>query len=312
MKNKKMMSLKHKNGKTKKVITFIDNKTIYNSEYAELNIFKTYETTKNVFLNFDNTVIASMISGTMTMHFDKIKPFSFITGETLIIPEENNVNIDILEASSTNPTTYSGLVISQSKINEVVYQFNENTVIERENNNWNLKKNASHLNNDTEINILVNKLTNTFIQNTKSKNALLDLMIQELIIRLLQSKARKLILKNVNDGFNDTRISYAIKYIKENLTKNDLSLDKISEKACMSKSHFFKKFKSTLGITPIDYINSEKIKFAKQLIKNNPNQNISDIAYKTGFNNVTYFNRIFKKKELITPQQFKISLKEII
>ncbi|WBX74338.1 helix-turn-helix transcriptional regulator [Tenacibaculum pacificus] len=291
-----MMSLNHKNIKTKKVITFIDNKTIYNSEYAELNIFKTYETTKNVFLNFDNTVIASMMTGKMIMHFDKTKPFLFTKGATLVIPEENNISIDFPEASLTTPTTYSGLVINQNKINEVVYHFNENTAIERENNNWDFKKQTSHLNNDTEINILINKLTNTFINNSKSKNALLDLMIQELIIRLLQSKARKLILKNVNDGFSDTRISYAIKYIKENLTKNDLSLDKISEKACMSKSHFFKKFKSTLGVTPIDYINSEKIKFAKQLIKNNPNQNISDIAYKTGFNNVTYFNRIFKKR----------------
>lgn len=305
-----MLTPTNQHFKTRKLTTLIENRTTYDSAYAELNIFETYEATKNIFLDFDNTVIASMLTGKKIMHFDKTEPFSFIPGESLVIPEKNSMNIDFPDASLDKPTMCLGLIIDQNKINEVVYNFNETTVIERENDNWDFKKNSSHLNNNEEINLLVNRLTNTFINNTKSKDALLDLMIQELIIRLLQSKARKLILNNVNDLFNDTRIGYAVKYIQENITNNDLNLDIISEKACMSKSHFFKKFKNTLGLTPTDYINSEKIKFAKQLIKNNPCENISDIAYKAGFNNVSYFNRIFKKNELLTPQQFKLSLKK--
>lgn len=304
-----MISLNHQHFKRRKLSTLIENRTMYSSEYAELNVFETFEATKNVFLNFDSTVIASMLTGKKTMHFDNTDPFYFTPGESLVIPENNSMHIDFPEASLHTPTSCLGLVIDQGKINEVVYNFNEDTVIERENNNWDFKKTTSHLNNNEELNILINRLTTTFINNTKSKDALLDLMVQELIIRLLQSKARKLILNNVNELFNDTRIGYAVKYIKENLTKNNLTLDEVSEKACMSKSHFFKKFKNTLGVTPVDYINSEKIKFAKKLIKNTPQENICDIAYKAGFNSVTYFNRLFKKNEHLTPQQFKISLK---
>ena len=304
-----MISLNHQHFKRRKLSTLIENRTMYSSEYAELNVFETFEATKNVFLNFDSTVIASMITGKKIMHFDNTDPFYFTPSESLVIPENNSMHIDFPEASLRTPTSCLGLVIDQGKINEVVYNFNEDTVIERENNNWDFKKTTSHLNNNEELNILINRLTTTFINNTKSKDALLDLMVQELIIRLLQSKARKLILNNVNELFNDTRIGYAVKYIKENLTKNNLTLDEVSEKACMSKSHFFKKFKNTLGVTPVDYINSEKIKFAKQLIKNTPQENICNIAYKAGFNSVTYFNRLFKKNEHLTPQQFKISLK---
>ena len=76
----------------------------------------------------------------------------------------------------------------------------------------------------------------------------------------------------------------------------------------MSTSNFHKKFKNTLGVSPVEYINSEKIKFAKKLMKARPNSFISEIAYKSGFNNVSYFNRQFKKMEMITPQQFKHSL----
>ena len=132
-------------------------------------------------------------------------------------------------------------------------------------------------------------------------------MIQELIVRLLQTKAKAFILNDSTDTFSDTRIGMVIKFIKNNLTNKDITVELLAEKACMSTSHFHKKFKNTLGISPIDYINSEKIKFSKKLIKQSKNLRISEIAYKSGFNNISYFNRQFKKMEMITPQQFKKS-----
>ena len=133
-------------------------------------------------------------------------------------------------------------------------------------------------------------------------------MIQELIVRLLQTKAKSIILNDSKNIFSDTRIGMAIKYINENLTIKDITVDLLSEKACMSSSHFHKKFKNTLGISPIEYINSEKIKVSKNLIKKYNDFQISEIAFKSGFNNTSYFNRQFKKMELMTPQQFKKSL----
>ena len=73
-------------------------------------------------------------------------------------------------------------------------------------------------------------------------------------------------------------------------------------------SNLNKKYKNTLGISPIEYINSEKIKVSKNLIKKYNDFQISEIAFKSGFNNTSYFNRQFKKMELMTPQQFKKSL----
>ncbi|MGK0413828.1 MAG: AraC-like DNA-binding protein, partial [Polaribacter sp.] len=194
------------------------------------------------------------------------------------------------------------------KIDEVVEKFNQNVAIENENNNWNLDKTASHLINNTEINYLIERLTCTFTNDSKSKDVLLDLMIQELIIRLLQTRAKSLIINDPNQIFNDTRIGTVIKYIKENLTNKDINVDVLAKKACMSASHFHKKFKSTLGVSPIDYINSEKIKFSKKLMKESKDFRISEIAFKSGFNNTSYFNRQFKKMEMMTPQQFKKSL----
>ena len=77
----------------------------------------------------------------------------------------------------------------------------------------------------------------------------------------------------------------------------------------MSTSHFYKQFKNTLDISPVDYINSERIKFAKKLLATEKNLNITDIAYKAGFNSVSYFNRQFKKYEMITPSAYVKALK---
>ncbi|KJD34842.1 AraC family transcriptional regulator [Tamlana sedimentorum] len=292
----------------RKITTLVENKTTYNADYAELNIYETHKYAEKISLTFDFPVIASMLTGKKVMHLENMASFDFFPGESVVMPTNKEIVIDFPVATLKNPTQCLALGIDSTKIDEVVDKFNNHVAIERENNNWKLSNNASHLINNTDVNHLVERLVYTFTKNTSSKDVLLDLMIQELIVRLLQTKAKAFLLNDTDGVFNDTRIGYVIKYIKQNLTNKDITVDLLAKKACMSASHFHKKFKNTLGVSPIDYINSEKIKFSKKLIKETKNLRISEIAYKSGFNNTSYFNRQFKKMELMTPQQFKASV----
>ncbi len=292
----------------RKLTTLVENRTTYNADYAELNIYETHEHAEKVSLTFDFPVIASMLTGKKVMHIDGLPSFDFFPGESVVMPTNKEMVIDFPLAKANDPTQCLALGIDSGKIDEVVEKFNHHVTIERENNNWQLDDNASHLINNTDVNHLVERLVYTFTNNTKSKDVLLDLMIQELIVRLLQTKAKAFLLNDPEGIFNDTRIGMVIKYIKQNLTNKDITVDLLAEKACMSTSHFHKKFKNTLGVSPIDYINSEKIKFSKKLIKETKDLRMSEIAFKSGFNNTSYFNRQFKKMELMTPQQFKLSI----
>ncbi|RKF03499.1 AraC family transcriptional regulator [Tenacibaculum lutimaris] len=306
-----MNHLLSRHKESRKLTTLVENRTTYNAEYAELNIFETHKHAEQVSLTFDFPVIASMLTGKKIMHLEGMDPFDFFPGESVVMPKNKEMIIDFPLADKNNPTQCLALGIDSHKIDEIVEKFNHNVAIERENNNWSLNDNSSHLVHNTDINHLVGRLVHTFTDQNKSKDILLDLMIQELIVRLLQTKAKAFILNDSTDTFSDTRIGMVIKFIKNNLTNKDITVELLAEKACMSTSHFHKKFKNTLGISPIDYINSEKIKFSKKLIKQSKNLRISEIAYKSGFNNISYFNRQFKKMEMITPQQFKKSfLKE--
>lgn len=292
----------------RKLTTLVENRTVYSADYAELNIYETHRYAEQVKLQFDFPIIASMLTGKKIMHLKNMQPFEFLPGESVVMPAGDDMVIDFPIATKENPTQCLALGIDTEKINEVVYKFNEQVAIERENNTWNIDASASHLTNNTDVNHLIERLVFTFTNNSKSKDVLLDLMIQELIVRLLQTKAKFSLINDDLNIFSDTRIGSVIKYIKEHLTDKNINVDILAKKAYMSTSHFHKKFKNTLGISPIDFINTEKIKFSKKLIKQNKDLRISEIAFKCGFNNVSYFNRQFKKLEMMTPQQFKASV----
>ncbi len=303
-----MINLLDQHKKHRKLTTLVENRTTYNADYAELNIYETHAFAEKVSLTFDFPIIASMLTGKKVMHLKNKASFDFFPGESVVMPANEEMIIDFPLASKKAPTQCLALGIDSLKIEEVVKNFNTIVAIENENKDWNIDATSTHLINNDDVNILVQRLIHTFTNNNKSKDILLDLMIQELIVRLLQTKAKSLILSNKNNFFDDTRIGTVIKYIKENLTNRDMNVQVLAKKAHMSESHFHKKFKNTLGISPIDYLNSEKIKFSKKLMKKRKDYRISEVAFKSGFNNTSYFNRQFKKNEMMTPQQFKKSI----
>ncbi|KYG74521.1 AraC family transcriptional regulator [Roseivirga ehrenbergii] len=299
-----MERLLQKHKRERKLATLVENYTVYNSAYSELNIFETHQAAEKVSLTFDYPVLASMLTGKKVMHLEDMTSFDFFPGESVVIPSGKTMLIDFPEATRKTPTQCLALTIDPSKINEVVDSFNEMTIIDlQENGNWDLAENSFHLDNHKGIQQLVDRLVFTFTEDHTSKDIFIDGIIKELIIRLLQSKARNSLLESTENFLSDHRIAYAIGYIKAHLTEN-ISIDKLVDKACMSKSHFFKIFKNTLGISPIDYITCERIKLSKKLIKST-NHQISEIAYLSGFNNPSYFAKKFKEYELITPGEFK-------
>jgi len=293
--------LRHK--KERKLTTLVENHTIYNANYSELNIFETHEKAEKVNLEFDYPILASMLTGKKIMHLDDLASFDFLPSESVILPSGKRMEIDFPEATAKNPTQCLALTIDPYKIKEVVDSFNENTQIDlSENGNWSLDSNSFHLQGDKAIQQLIGRLIFLFTEGNKSKDLFIDFTIKELIIRLLQTKARKSLIEDSKNICEDNRVAFAIEYIKEHLTEN-ISIDTLVAKTCLSKSYFFKVFKNTLGITPIDYLIAERIKFSKNLMRTG-NYQVSEVAYYSGFSSPSYFSKQFKGQENITPSKY--------
>jgi AraC-like DNA-binding protein len=136
-----------------------------------------------------------------------------------------------------------------------------------------------------------------------TKDALADLTLQELLVRIIQTQTAK----SIDDGlFADpnTPITQVLDYIRLNLREN-ITLKNLSEKACMSTTSFYRFFKRELGMSPIEFVISEKLRCAKQLLKN-PTIQINEVCYLSGFEDSNYFIRLFKKHEGITPKQYQL------
>jgi two-component system response regulator YesN len=97
------------------------------------------------------------------------------------------------------------------------------------------------------------------------------------------------------------RVYLAKKFIDDNADKN-LQLNEVLKVACMSKSGFCKSFKIAFGTTFKDYFLERRIEKAKDLLRGG--QSVTEVASNLNYADSSYFARIFKKVEGISPSLF--------
>lgn len=103
-------------------------------------------------------------------------------------------------------------------------------------------------------------------------------------------------------------VKAAILYIRKNYA-NKLSLDEIAKAAYENKFALTRKFKRATGKTVVQYVNEHRIGQVKELLANG--ETISDAAYACGFNNLSFFTKIFKRCAGRLPSEYKKSIETI-
>ncbi len=94
-----------------------------------------------------------------------------------------------------------------------------------------------------------------------------------------------------------------LKYIENNIAL-PLTLTQISQAVNLSKEYTANLFKKEMGKTIIEYINEQKMLLAKNMIDNGETS-LNDIAVSLGFENYSYFSKVFKKCYGIPPVKMK-------
>ncbi len=287
----------------KSLKTLVENRTIYSLNNCELNIFETYQTSDLVPLKFNDLVVTSMLRGKKIMHLFDEPGFEYVPGETVVIPANVEMKIDFPEASRNNPTQCLALAIDHIKIKETLHFLNERYPKEGNGNFWKLDYENYFFYNNIELATTINKLVKECMSDSITKDALADLTLQELLVRIIQTQTIKAIDTNAFPDKNSPIIP-VVEYIRKNIREN-ISLKELSDKACMSTTSFYRFFKRELGMSPIEFILNEKIKQAKQLLKN-PTIQVNEVCFQSGFEDCNYFIRLFKKYEGITPKQYQL------
>ncbi len=118
------------------------------------------------------------------------------------------------------------------------------------------------------------------------------------LLRLLHgiSKPEPLSATGISHGITESegiRISNIYNYILQHYS-DALTLDAVSQEACMTPQAFCRYFKKHTGQTFVSFLNEMRINEACKKLTGNKYESISVVAYKCGFTSITNFNRVFK------------------
>lgn len=112
-------------------------------------------------------------------------------------------------------------------------------------------------------------------------------------------------------SLDETRVKEAILYIEKHYHEH-ITLQQLAAATHISKSECCRCFKRTLHLTPFEYLMKYRIfRAANMLQQNDPEaHSISSLALSVGFNNASYFNKIFKQYLDCTPSEYKHRIKD--
>ena len=104
-------------------------------------------------------------------------------------------------------------------------------------------------------------------------------------------------------SYNSRRIEKAFAFMQSSYDK-DISLADVSKVVNMPEVSFSRFIKKRTGKTYVDSLNEIRLGHASRMLIDTTDT-IAEVSYKCGFNNLSYFNRIFKKKNGCTPKEFR-------
>ena len=228
--------------------------------------------------------------------------FPIKLNENLIIAKENDIlfiSPEMLHGGTPKNCIYECIVCDTNmlfKNNNICNSFFKKVLDNKISINFDIFKNK-------DINFYLNKI----FQCIKEKNLGYEFLIQGylyIIFGIVIEK--KLYSENKDISKNQSKLN-KLKSVLEYIEKeyqNTITLEDLANKMNLTPKYFTKIFREMTGKTPIQYINKYRIKRACDMLLLT-NLSITEICLQCGFNDISYFIKIFKKEKNISPKKFR-------
>lgn len=147
---------------------------------------------------------------------------------------------------------------------------------------------------------------------TRLETLVLD-QIQSLLVRHLVSRyARECLVDAVRAqvrGGNGSQLRQSVlkkitALIHERLHE-DICLQDLADIACISKDHFLRAFRDTVGQTPYHYVLSQRLERARGLLREEQSVPVAEIARRCGFKNLSHFSATFRRMTGVSPKAYR-------
>ncbi len=142
----------------------------------------------------------------------------------------------------------------------------------------------------------------THAQENATDNPFVELGLKELTVLLKQIKEQNDLRTSENGEKYTHPLNIATDYIQKNLHES-ISVDMLAKVAHTSKPSLYRYFKEKYALSPVDFINHERLSMAVKLI-DSTKKNIQTISQEVGFENTSYFIKLFQQRFGMTPKQY--------
>jgi len=112
-------------------------------------------------------------------------------------------------------------------------------------------------------------------------------------------------LRDCGSSSHHRKLVYrACEYIQENYNNPDISLNTVAANVALSPTHFSTIFSQEMGVTFIDYLTGVRMEKVKEMLASTDDK-LVNIAFTVGYNEPNYLSYLFKKREGLTPKEFR-------
>lgn len=220
-------------------------------------------------------------------------------------------DIDLVLVGSNMPHAWKNHKCQSQEIHEITIQFHKDLFDEKM-----LRRNQLHFVKEmferSKCGILFSRETALGLsgrlkqlQTRQGFDSVLELM--SILHDLSVSRNARLIsdaaFAHIRPSYNSRRVETVIEYINQNFDK-PVQLSDAARLANMTKVSFSRFFKTHTGMNFIDSLLEIRLGHASRLLIDT-SRSIAEVAYHCGFNNISNFNRLFKKKKGCTPKEFR-------
>ncbi|HMI19164.1 MAG TPA: helix-turn-helix domain-containing protein [Sphingomonas sp.] len=113
----------------------------------------------------------------------------------------------------------------------------------------------------------------------------------------------------VSQAHDNERIRAIEAWLQKHFNE-DISIQSLADRACMSERTFVRHFKAATGRLPAAYIQALRIEASKVMLEHE-GRSVQTIAASIGYNDVAFFRCLFKRATGMTPQQYRASFAPI-
>ena len=104
-------------------------------------------------------------------------------------------------------------------------------------------------------------------------------------------------------------VAKLLKAIETHIADEDYGVEQLASDVALSRTNLYSKLRNMLGISPADFIRNVRLKYAAQLLVDNPTLSITEISERVGFSTPRNFSTQFKKMFGMLPSEYKGSEK---